>query len=86
MYNDNSLNDVKSELLKVISRKVKDKGLTQKAAAKIAGVTQPRISNITKGRVDIFTLDKLFDIAEKLGVQIYYERTGDRGYLGLTFE
>jgi predicted XRE-type DNA-binding protein len=40
--------------------------LTQARAATICGVTQPRISDLMRGRLDLFSLDALIDMAAHL--------------------
>lgn len=42
-------------------------GLTQSQAAKRLGVTQPRISNLKRGHVQLFTMDALVSMLAKLG-------------------
>ena len=37
-------------------------GLTQPAAAKTLGVTQPRLNQLLKGKIDIFSLDALVNM------------------------
>lgn len=46
------------------------RGLKQKSAAKILGVTQPRVSELLRGRIDLFSTDALIDILARLGAQI----------------
>ena len=49
-------------------RKVIDKlGVTQAEAAKRAGITQPRMNDLVKGRTHKFTLDALVNVAAHLG-------------------
>lgn len=49
-------------------RKVIDKlGVTQAEAAKRAGITQPRMNDLVKGRTHKFTLDALVNVAASLG-------------------
>ena len=49
-------------------RKVIDKlGVTQAEAAKRAGITQPRMNDLVKGRTHKFTLDALVNVAANLG-------------------
>lgn len=38
------------------------KGLTQAAAAELFGVTQPRISDLVRGKIDLFSIDGLVDM------------------------
>lgn len=52
-------------------RKVIDKlGLTQAEAAKRAGITQPRMNNLVKGRTEKFTLDAMVNVASQLGYTV----------------
>ena len=52
-------------------RKVIDKlGLTQAEAAKRAGVTQPRMNDLVKGRTEKFTLDAMVNVAAQLGYSV----------------
>lgn len=45
-------------------------GLTQAAAAKTLGVTQPRFNQMLKGKIDIFSLDALVNMATKAGMRV----------------
>lgn len=45
-------------------------GLTQVAAAKVLGVTQPRLNQLLKGKIDIFSLDALVNMATSAGMRV----------------
>ena len=45
-------------------------GLTQAAAARILGVTQPRFNQLLKGKIDIFSLDALVNMATNAGMRV----------------
>jgi predicted XRE-type DNA-binding protein len=52
-------------------RKVIDKlGITQAEAAKLAGITQPRMNDLVKNRTQKFTLDALVNVAASLGYSV----------------
>ena len=52
-------------------RKVIDKlGVTQAEAAKRAGITQPRVNDLVKGRTQKFTLDALVKVASSFGYSV----------------
>ena len=52
-------------------RKVIDKlCVTQVEAAKRAGITQPRMNDLVKGRTQKFTLDALVNVAAQLGYTV----------------
>ena len=44
--------------------------LSQSRAAKVFGVTQPRISDLTRGKVDVFGLDTLVNMASTVGLHV----------------
>ena len=52
-------------------RKVIDKlGVTQVEAANRAGITQPRMNDLLKGRTQKFTLDALVTVASSFGYSV----------------
>jgi len=61
---------VRSELMLKIEKLLREKGLTQAAAARIMGVSQPRVSDLLRGKVGLFSTDSLIDMLAKLGVTV----------------
>ena len=61
---------VRSELMLKVEKLLKRKGLTQAAAARIMGVTQPRVSDLLRGKIGLFSTDSLIDMLAKLGVTV----------------
>lgn len=59
--------NVKSKLMMTVSLRIKQLHLTQKEAAEVLGVTQPRISNLIGGKIDKFSTDMLIEYAARLG-------------------
>lgn len=49
---------------------IKTEALTQRQAAAFFGVSQPRISNLVRGRIDLFSLDTLVDMLTRTGARI----------------
>lgn len=60
----------KAKLAVKISRLIKERKLIQSQAAELMGVTQPNVSDIIRGRLDGFTLDRLFRCLEALDQEI----------------
>lgn len=58
----------RSELLIALQEWVKAKNKTQVEAARILGVTQPRMSDLARGRIHLFSLDVLMDMAMIAGL------------------
>jgi predicted XRE-type DNA-binding protein len=44
--------------------------LTQAEAAKIFGMTQPRISNLMRGKIDLFGMDMLVNMLAAAGLRV----------------
>ena len=61
---------VRADLLIQIQKALEARGLKQAEAAKLLGVTQPRVSDLIRGRVDLFSVDSLIDLLAKLGVHV----------------
>lgn len=61
---------IRSELMLKIERLLKERGLTQAAAARIMGVSQPRVSDLLRGKIGLFSTDSLIDMLAKLGVTV----------------
>jgi predicted XRE-type DNA-binding protein len=63
----------RAELMRQIATIIKDGGWTQAEAASRSGVTQPRMSDLLRGRVSQFSLDALVNIATALGRRVHFE-------------
>ena len=64
---------LRSELMDKITALIEGKGWTQAEAAARCGVTQPRISDLLRGRMSRFSLDALVNIAAALGQRVHVE-------------
>jgi predicted XRE-type DNA-binding protein len=58
----------KAKLLMELEDWLKESGLTQKQAAERLGVDQPRVSDIKNGKIGRFTLDKLMEMTNRVGI------------------
>ena len=58
---------IRSELIITLRRYFEDAALGQKEAAELFGVYQPRISDLMRGKVDKFTIDKLVNMLARIG-------------------
>ena len=61
---------VRADLLIQVQKAIVSKGLKQAEAAKALRVTQPRVSDLLRGRIDLFSTDTLIDMLARLGVGI----------------
>ena len=53
-----------------IERILKERGLTRAKAATLLGITQPRMSDLVRGRIDLFSIDSLVDLLARLRVSV----------------
>ena len=77
----------KSELARQIAKLIKKKKLTQKQAAEILGIDQPKISALLRGRLRSFSLERLIRFLNELGqdVNIMIGPTKSRSERGSTW-
>lgn len=61
---------VRSDLMIEIIGIIQDRGLKQKEAAELFGVSQPRISDLKRGRIHAFTIDSLVNMLVHAGVKV----------------
>ena len=61
---------VRADLLIQVQKAINAKGLKQAQAAKLLRVTQPRVSDLLRGRIDLFSTDALIDMLARLGVGV----------------
>jgi predicted XRE-type DNA-binding protein len=61
---------LRSSLMVALKRRIQREGLTQAQAAKLLGVTQPRISNLMRGKINAFSLDLLVGMATAAGLRV----------------
>ena len=58
----------RSELMMNLTEVIRERGMTQGEAAALFGVTQPRISDLMRGKIKLFCLDTLIDMAATAGM------------------
>lgn len=61
----------RAELMRQIAAIIDANGWKQAEAAKRCGVTQPRINDLLRGRIDRFSLDAVVNIAASLGQRVH---------------
>ena len=59
----------RSGLMMNLTNIIGDRGMTQSDAAALFGVTQPRISDLMRGKINLFSLDTLMDMAATAGMR-----------------
>jgi predicted XRE-type DNA-binding protein len=61
---------VRADLLLQLQKALATRELTQVQAARLLHVSQPRVSDLLRGRIDLFSTDSLIDMLARLGVRV----------------
>jgi predicted XRE-type DNA-binding protein len=61
---------LRAEMMMRIEDFVRKSGLTQQAAARVLGVTQPRLNQLLKRKIALFSLDALVNMLTKAGMGV----------------
>jgi predicted XRE-type DNA-binding protein len=61
---------LRSALMMALKERIARTGLTQAQAAELFGVTQPRVSDLVRGKINLFSLDGLVNMASAAGLHI----------------
>ena len=63
---------VRADLMIQISKLIQSRQLTQARAGALFGVTQPRVSDLVRGKIERFSIDTLVAMLGHAGVQIHF--------------
>jgi predicted XRE-type DNA-binding protein len=58
---------IRADLMIELTNLIEAQGLTQSAAAELLGVTQPRVSDLMRGKIDRFSVDTLIEMLGHAG-------------------
>ena len=61
---------IRSKLMNELARYVDHRDLTQSQAAELFEVSQPRISDLVRGKIDKFTIDMLVNMLARVGKHV----------------
>lgn len=61
---------LRSVLLVALKDHISRTGMSQAQAAQLFGVTQPRVSDLMRGKINLFALDALVNMAAAAGLRI----------------
>jgi len=61
---------IRADLMLEVERLIVARGLTQAEAAKALHVTQPRISDLMRGKIDRFSIDTLVEMLSRAGADV----------------
>lgn len=61
---------IRADLMLEAERLISDRGWTQAEAAKLLHVTQPRISDLMRGKIERFSIDTLVEMLARAGADV----------------
>jgi predicted XRE-type DNA-binding protein len=61
---------LRSELMMALKKRIERTSISQAQAAKMFGVTQPRVSDLLRGKISLFSLDALVKMATAAGLHV----------------
>lgn len=63
---------IRADLMIELTQLIEAQELTQIAAARLLGVTQPRISDLMRGKIDRFSVDSLIEMLGRAGASVSF--------------
>jgi predicted XRE-type DNA-binding protein len=63
---------IRSQMMTALRKFIETEGLTQSEAAKRLNVSQPRISDLTRGKISRFSLDTLVNMLSDAGLEVAF--------------
>ena len=72
---------LRAQLMDAVCAVIRRRGLRQREAAVLFGVAQPRVSDLVRGKLTLFSIDMLVDmlVAADVGVELRVHGPGDAG-------
>jgi predicted XRE-type DNA-binding protein len=66
---------IRADLMIELTRLIEAQELTQTAAAELLGVTQPKVSDLMRGKIDRFSVDTLIEMLGHAGACVSFTVT-----------
>jgi predicted XRE-type DNA-binding protein len=61
---------LRSQLMMALKDRIAREGLNQSDAARLFGITQPRVSDLMRGKIELFSLDTLVNMSALAGLHV----------------
>lgn len=61
---------IRADLMVRLRKLIEARGLTQAGAAELFGVSQPRVSDLLRGKIELFSIDTLVNMLGRAGVGV----------------
>jgi predicted XRE-type DNA-binding protein len=66
---------IRAKMMMALTCYIEERKMTQSRAAKVMGVSQPRISDLVRGKIGLFTIDTLVNMVTAAGLKVEVEIT-----------
>ena len=61
---------IRAKMMMALTNFIQERKITQSRAARIMGVSQPRISDLVRGKIGLFTIDTLVNMVTSTGLKV----------------
>jgi predicted XRE-type DNA-binding protein len=61
---------IRAKMMIALTGYIQERKITQARAARIMGVSQPRISDLVRGKIGLFTIDTLVNMVTAAGLKV----------------
>jgi predicted XRE-type DNA-binding protein len=70
---------LRAELVAELKRLIGARKLTQRSAARLFAVTQPRVSDLVRGKIELFSIEALVNMLTRAGIRVRLRLAPARG-------
>ncbi len=70
---------IRAKMMMALIGFIQERKITQSRAARIMGVSQPRVSDLVRGKIGRFTIDTLVNMATAAGLKVGVDVAPGRG-------
>ena len=69
---------IRAKMMTALTGYIQERKITQSRAARIMGVSRPRISDLVRGKIGLFTIDTLVNMVTAAGLKVDVDITAGR--------
>ena len=69
---------IRAKMMMALTGYIQERKITQSRAAIVMGVSQPRISDLVRGKIGLFTIDTLVNMLTAAGLKVDVDITAGR--------
>ena len=69
---------IRAKMMMALTGYIQERKITQSRAAIVMGVSQPRISDLIRGKIGLFTIDTLVNMVTAAGLKVDVDITAGR--------